>query len=93
MDSFATKKCTIIIIGGSAAALAYNVTEATLDIDSYNNINDAAEAWRTRKKSVTKHLERTVEVAVERVGKVSSDKYTFREFQLIIIALEFFNSA
>ncbi len=50
MDRFTTQKCKIIIIGGSAAALAYNVTTATQDIDSYNSINAAKEAYDKAKK-------------------------------------------
>lgn len=51
MDDFATQKCKIILIGGSAAALAYNVTDATQDIDSYNNVSAASEAYEKAKQA------------------------------------------
>lgn len=72
MDSFATKKCKIIIIGGSAAALAYSVTNATQDIDSYNNINAAKEAYEKAKKETGLNIPFTM-------ASVSDGPYSFED--------------
>jgi len=51
MDNLATTRCEIILIGGSAAALAYNVIETTQDIDSWNNVDQIKEAYEKAKVS------------------------------------------
>lgn len=51
MDNFCTTSYEVILIGGSAAALAYKVIDATQDIDSWNNVNKVTEAYEKAKKT------------------------------------------
>lgn len=53
MDSFLLKEVEIIIIGGTAAALAYNVTKATQDIDTWNSTKDLTEAYEMAKEKTS----------------------------------------
>lgn len=50
IDSFLTKKVEIIIIGGTAAALAYKVTKATQDIDTWNSTRGLETAYKKAKE-------------------------------------------
>ncbi len=49
IDHFLTKNESIIIIGGTAASLAYQVTESTKDIDTWNSIEGLKEAYEKAK--------------------------------------------
>jgi len=51
IDSFLKKKVSVIIIGGTAAALAYKVSMATQDIDTWNSTKDLKDAYEKAKKS------------------------------------------
>ncbi len=51
MDDFAIAGSEIILIGGSAAALAYSVVDTTQDIDSWNNVDRVKEAYEKAKVS------------------------------------------
>lgn len=50
IDSFLTKEVVIIVIGGTAAALAYKVTESTQDIDTWNSTKGLTKAYEQAKE-------------------------------------------
>jgi predicted nucleotidyltransferase len=49
IDSFLSKEVEIIIIGGTAAALAYKVSMATQDIDTWNSTQGILTAHKKAK--------------------------------------------
>lgn len=49
IDSLLTKDVEVIIIGGTAAALAYKVSMATQDIDTWNSIKGLESAYKKAK--------------------------------------------
>lgn len=51
IDDLLEKKVEVIIIGGTAAALAYKVTEATQDIDTWNSIQGLVSAYEKAKET------------------------------------------
>jgi hypothetical protein len=50
LDRHLIKPFTIVIIGGGAAALAYNVAAYTYDIDTMNDVSDIEESYIAAKK-------------------------------------------
>lgn len=50
IDGLLTKKVEVIIIGGTAAALAYKVSMATQDIDTWNSIKGLESAYKKAKE-------------------------------------------
>ncbi|HWU44608.1 MAG TPA: DUF6036 family nucleotidyltransferase [Bdellovibrio sp.] len=50
IDSYLEKPAEIIIVGGTAAILAYHISDATQDIDTWNNIDAVKEAYEKAKK-------------------------------------------
>lgn len=51
IDSHLTRPVEIILIGGSAALLAYKATRLTQDIDSFNNINALQSAYEKQRQT------------------------------------------
>jgi hypothetical protein len=50
MDSHLQTPIEIILIGGTAAILAYHISDATQDIDTWNNVEGLKEAYEKAKK-------------------------------------------
>ena len=50
IDGFLKKEVEIIVIGGTAAALAYHVSKVTQDIDTWNSIKGLAKAYEQAKE-------------------------------------------
>lgn len=50
VDSHLDEKADLILIGGTAAMLAYKVTQATSDIDTWNRIDRLKKAYELAKK-------------------------------------------
>jgi hypothetical protein len=50
VDSFLKKKAELILIGGTAALLAYKTSQATSDIDTWNPIDQLKKAYELAKK-------------------------------------------
>lgn len=72
IDSFLKKEVSVLIIGGTAAALAYKVTEATKDIDTWNSIEQLQEAYLKAKKDTR------LEIPLGQVS-VSDAPYNFED--------------
>lgn len=53
IDEFLQEESSVIIIGGTAAALAYKVTEATKDIDTWNSVEALKEAYEKAKEKTS----------------------------------------
>src|SRR3990167_1366246 len=50
IDEHLKKQFSIILIGGTAALLAYKVSRVTQDIDTYNNISALLDAYKAAQK-------------------------------------------
>lgn len=50
IDSYLKEPFGIVIIGGTAAILAYHISDATQDIDTWNNVDGLVEAYEKAKK-------------------------------------------
>lgn len=62
IDGFLERKVMVIIIGGTAAALAYKVSKATQDIDTLNSVQGLESAYEQAKAATGLEIE---------LGKVS----------------------
>lgn len=51
IDSYLRSSAEIVIIGGTAAILAYKITDATQDIDTWNSVDPLKEAYEKAKNA------------------------------------------
>lgn len=72
IDQFLEEESSVIIIGGTAAALAYKVTEATKDIDTWNSVEGLKDAYAKAKEKTN------LDIPLEKVS-VSDAPYYFEE--------------
>lgn len=89
IDSFLEKNVSIIIIGGTAAALAYKVTEVTQDIDTWNSIEGLKQAYERAKEQTALEIP-LGQVSVSDAPSNFEDRLTiykpelFKKLQVII---------